>query len=168
MLGKIKDAEVDLKKAQNQQRKTQEDIKNKVKAEDKIMKIEENLRRIYKKEKEKHTVKGKKKLDHLRRKFGTTAVNKNEEEVKREYPGLDCYIEDEDPPTEANVEEDILIVELVEEKGMLKLSKPEIAILNMGPDFQLLDAINEEDTEVELAAMGTKIRWQTQREIGTR
>ena len=117
---------------------------------------------IYKKEKENHTAKGKKKLDHLRRKFGTTAVNKNEEEVKREYPGLDCYIEDEDPPTEANVEEDILIVELVEEKGMLKLSKPEIAILNMGPDFQLLDAINEEDTEVELAAMGTKIRWQTQ------
>ena len=61
--------------------------------------------------------------------------------------------------------EDIIIIELEEEKGSILLSHEEKEALKMKTGFMIENRINYEDVEVEMAAMATKYRWERRKEI---
>ena len=163
MTEKIIDAEKNLMKIRKSQTRIRKKMREIVKEEKKREKLENNLRKKTNKHKENIKKKNEEKLAFLKKKYKQESLTKSEEEARKIMPGLKCFEEDENKEEDMKTtitEEDILVVELPEEKGSIKLSKEELSILTMQPGYMVLGDMKDEEMELELAAMGTTIIWE--------
>ena len=63
-----------------------------------------------------------------------------------------------------NKDSELLVVILQEEKGTIVLSQEEKELLSMQLGFQLQNDLDDEEMELELAAMGTTFCWEIHKE----
>ena len=165
MTEKVRDAKKIYDRAKRRQEKMLSQIEDEVKDKNKKAKIIKKLNRIKNNEDRKKIEKEEKKMKFLARKYLNTGDIGETDEIKeilKECEGVKS-LSIEYKIEKDNIEEEVRIVVMPDEEGMIVLSNEEKAALRLRPGFMINGEIKEVEIETELAVMFTKYRWEGRR-----